>query len=441
MLPEAFTERMQRLLGEEFNAFTDAYQAPRNQGIRFHPLKCPQIPALDFLRSKIPWEENGFYYDPQARPGLHAYHDAGVYYLQEPSAMSAARLLDAQPGERILDLCAAPGGKSTQIAAAMQGKGLLVCNEYVSNRAKILSRNIERLGITNALVINEHPAHLEQFFSHWFDRILVDAPCSGEGMFRKEDAAVTDWSEETVRMCARRQLEILNSAAKMLRGGGRLVYSTCTFSPEENEGVISAFLHAHNNFYVEHVDAPYFSPGRPDWISDPADGIAHTFRLWPHKLKGEGHFVAVLRSSGAQSENVPAEPACNTPVEYMTFTKEALTKVPQGKHFFFGPFLYCVPEELPRLHGLKVLRPGLQLGQVQKGRFEPAHALAAALSSAVNVVNYPSDSPEIVKYLRGETLPCDKTGWTLVCVDGFSLGWGKSSGGVLKNHYPKGLRR
>lgn len=441
MLPNDFFTRMQRLLGDAFASFLASYDAPRNPGLRINPLKCAETPALPFLRTQIPWEPYGYYYDPDARPGLHPYHDAGVYYLQEPSAMSAARLLDAQPGERVLDLCAAPGGKSTQLAAAMQGRGLLVCNEYVPSRAKILSRNLERLGVSNSLVLNEHPAHLAQVFPHWFDRILVDAPCSGEGMFRKEAAAIADWSEETVQMCARRQAEILHSAAQMLRPGGRLVYSTCTFAPEENEGVISAFLHTHPAFTVEEVRAPYFSAGRPDWISDPAPRLEHTFRLWPHELRGEGHFAAVLRCCGEEDGTVPSAPAIRPPAEYTAFAAQSLTQPPQGKFISFGQSLYCAPNELPCLDKLKVLRPGLQLGCAQKGRFVPAHSLAAALSSAAQVVDFPCDSEEIAKYLRGETLPCTMQGWVLVCVDGFSLGWGKCADGILKNHFPKGLRR
>ena len=441
MLPEAFTERMRRLLGTEFEAFDRSYLLPRNVGLRFNPLKCTTPPTLSFLRDPVAWEPCGCYYDPDARPGLHPYHDAGVYYLQEPSAMSAASLLDARPGERVLDLCAAPGGKSTQLAGQMRGEGLLVCNEIVPNRAKILSRNIERLGIVNALVLNEHPAHLAQVFPDWFDKILVDAPCSGEGMFRKEEAAVTDWSEDTVRMCAGRQLEILCSAAQMLRGGGRLVYSTCTFSPEENEGVISAFLHTHPEFSVEITDAPYFSPGRPDWINDPAEGLEHTFRLWPHKLRGEGHFAAVLRKNGEEQGEIFSASGEKVPAEFSAFAKDNNLQLPAGKLIFFGQSLFLAPETLPDLRGLKVLRPGLQLGAVQKGRFEPDHALALALNSAKNVLRLSADSAELARYLRGETTPCEASGWTLVCVDEYSLGWGKCSGGVLKNHYPKGLRR
>lgn len=439
MLPAAFLERMKRLLGEEYDAFLASYDRPRNTGLRVNPRKGAG--RLPFCGERVPWEPNGYYLLPDVRPGLHPYHDAGVYYLQEPSAMAPARLLDAQPGETVLDLCAAPGGKTTQLAAAMEGRGLLVCNEIHPKRARILSSNIERLGVTNALVLNEHPAKLAERFPRFFDRILVDAPCSGEGMFRKEDAAVTDWSEETVAMCADRQSEILNSAAEMLRPGGRMVYSTCTFAPEENEGVISRFLRAHPDFFAETVDAPWFDRGHPDWIDDPSDGLERTFRLWPHKLRGEGHFAAVLRRVGEDMRTVGARqkaealPSCVR--DFITENKLPL----DGAAVSFGETVYLAPEGLPELRGLRVLRAGLELGEVRKGRFVPAHALALALADFPEKVDHPADSGQIDAYLHGQTLLAPQRGWTLVCTDGYPLGWAKGADGVLKNHYPKGLRR
>lgn len=439
MLPSSFLERMKRLLGEEYDAFLASYDKPRNTGLRVNPRKGAV--KLPFCEDRVPWEPNGYYLLPDTRPGLHPYHDAGVYYLQEPSAMAPARLLDAKPGEVVLDLCAAPGGKATQIAAAMHGSGLLVCNEIHPKRARILSSNIERLGVTNALVLNEHPAKLAKRFPNFFDRILVDAPCSGEGMFRKEDAAVTDWSEETVAMCADRQSEILNSAAAMLCPGGRLVYSTCTFSPEENEGVISRFLHSHPDFFTVEIDAPWFEHGHPEWIDDPADGIEHTFRLWPHKLRGEGHFAAVLDRRGEKERTVGAlqktEPLPDCVREFIAENKLPLN----GKAVSFGETFYLAPGQLPDLRGLHVLRAGLELGEVRKGRFLPAHALALALTDFPAKADYPANSPEIDAYLHGQTLFAPQNGWTLVCADGHPLGWAKGAGGVLKNHYPKGLRR
>ncbi len=440
MLPNGFLERMKRLLGEEFEAFLASYEQPRNTGLRLNPLKG-KIMVPDFCAEPVPWAENGYYLKSGVRPGLNPLHDAGVYYLQEPSAMAPAALLDAHPKERVLDLCAAPGGKTTQLAAAMNGDGLLVCNEIHPKRAKILASNIERMGIANALVLNEHPAKLAERFVSYFDRILVDAPCSGEGMFRKEDAAVSDWSEETVAMCAARQLEILLSAAKMLAPNGRLVYSTCTFAPEENEGVISRFLELHPDFTVEKVEAPWFAAGRADWTERPAKGIENTFRLLPHKLRGEGHFAAVLRKTdGPSRKEVPEQVTVKMPSVISQFLCEHQIAL-NGKVIAFGETYYLVPQELPSLGGLKVLRAGLELGQVRKGRFVPAHALALWLKDFSNKADFASDSREIMSYLRGETLYGEQRGWVLICVDGHSLGWAKGADGVLKNHYPKGLRR
>lgn len=442
MLPEEYMTRMQRLLGAEYGDFLAAYEKPRNAGLRLNPLKTDCPPELSrFALRPIPWAENGFWYRPDVRPGKSPWHDAGLYYLQEPSAMAPAGLLDAQPGERVLDLCAAPGGKSGQLAGAMRGEGLLVCNEISESRARVLSGNLERLGVANALVLNERPQRLERVFPGWFDKILVDAPCSGEGMFRREEAAVADWSELTVRMCARRQAEILDTAAVLLKPGGRLVYSTCTFSPEEDEGTVSEFLKRHPDFAVEKTEAPWFSPGRPDWVKEPAPGLADTFRLWPHKLSGEGHYAAVLRrldgEAGETARQTPAEP----PAELEAFRGEAGADIPEGMFVLFGSRVFLAPHGLPSLAGLRVLRAGLELGEARRGRFEPAHAWALWLKTAARTMDFPEDAPELRRYLAGETLPGREPGWTLVTADGLSLGWGKCADGVLKNHYPKALRR
>ena len=443
MLPEAFLSRLKTQLGDEYDDYLRALDRPRAVALRFNPLKCDAFPALPFLEEQVPWSEHGYYYTPDARPGLHPWHEAGVYYLQEASAMAPVSLLYPQPGELVLDLCAAPGGKTTQIAAAMMGEGLLVCNEINPKRAKILARNIERMAVPNALVLNHHPADLERHFVGCFDRILVDAPCSGEGMFRKEEAAVSDWSEETVNMCADRQKQILTTAARLLRPGGRLVYSTCTFAPEENEGTVSDFLKAHPEFSVCPISQTHFCPGRPDYIDDPAPGLADTFRLWPHKLKGEGHYFAVLvrqEDDGAASTISPSAPE-KLPKEWTDFAKAMNICLPAGKPALFGSTLWWLPPQMPELKGLKVLRAGLELGEVKKGRFEPSHALALYLKDCASVQDYAPDSPELAAYLHGEVIPSDKKGWILVTAGGYSIGWGKGDGKVLKNHYPKGLRR
>ena len=429
MLPEAFLERMKAQLGAEYGQFLASLERPRAVALRFNPLKGER-PDLPFVGQPVPWEPEGVYYDPEARPGLHVYHEAGVYYLQEASAMAPVALLDPQPGERVCDLCAAPGGKTTQIAGRMGGQGFLLCNEINPKRARILSRNIERMAVANALVTNEHPETLAQRFPGFFDRVLVDAPCSGEGMFRKEEAAVTDWSEETVAMCARRQGEILHSAAKLVRPGGRLVYSTCTFAPVEDEGVVAAFLEAHPEFTPEPVEAPWFAPGENA-----------SYRMWPHKLLGEGHFAAVLRKTGGETEDIPLEANEKLPKQWDSFAKELNITLPAGKAVCFGQSLFWAPEEMPEIRKLKVLRPGLELGNVKKDRFEPAHALALWLKECANVQDYGPDSEEIRDYLHGDVVPSGVKGWCLVRAGGYSIGWGKGDGRVLKNHYPKGLRR
>ena len=429
MLPQAFLDRMKNQLGEEYQAFLDSLERPRAVALRFNPLKG-SAPEMDFVGSAVPWEPQGYYYDPESRPGLHVYHEAGVYYLQEASAMAPVALLDPQPGEKVCDLCAAPGGKTTQIAGRMGGEGFLLCNEIHPKRAKILSRNIERMAVSNALVTNETPENLAKHLPAFFDRVLVDAPCSGEGMFRKEEAAVTDWSQETVEMCSRRQAEILHCAARMVRPGGRLVYSTCTFAPEEDEMAVAEFLKSHPEFTPEILETPWFVPV--------ANG-GH--RMWPHKLLGEGHFAAVLKKNGGEEADVEEETGEKLPKPWQSFAKDMDIRLPAGKAVLFGQNLFWAPEELPRLRGLKVLRPGLELGEVKKDRFEPAHALALWLKDCACVQSVDPESREMAQYLHGEVLPTKRKGWCLVKAGEYSIGWGKGDGNWLKNHYPKGLRR
>lgn len=430
MLPEAFLKRMEAQLGPEYPAFLASLERPRAVALRLHPRKRP-AKALPFLGGPVPWEPLGFYFDPQARPGLHPYHEAGVYYLQEASAMAPVALLDPQPGERVLDLCAAPGGKATQIAGRMEGRGLLVANEIHPKRAAVLSRNVERMGVPNALVTSEPPQKLAARLPGYFHRVLVDAPCSGEGMFRKEEAAVTDWSPETVAMCARRQREILDRAAALVAPGGRLVYSTCTFASEEDEQIAEWFLETHPAFVPEPVKAPWFASGSPG-----------TYRLWPHKLLGEGHFAAVFtRTEPGESETPALLPQAKLPKSWENFRRETDISLPAGTPVLFGTVLYLTPPETPELRGLTVPRPGLALGEIRGDRFLPAHALALFQPAGAPEADYSWDSPEIGAYLHGEALPSPRRGWVLVTVDGVSLGWAKGDGRWLKNHYPKGLRR
>lgn len=464
-LPALFEEKMRELLGEEFPAFLKSYEGEPYQALRVNTLKIPREEferISPFSLRPVPWAGDGFYYGQSDRPGKHPWHEAGLYYIQEPSAMAVAELADARPGERVLDLCAAPGGKTTQLAAAMKGEGLLVSNEIHPARAKILSSNVERMGISNAVVTNETPKRLGERFPAFFDRIVVDAPCSGEGMFRKEEQALSQWSPENVELCADRQQEILEEAARMLRPGGVLVYSTCTFAPEEDEGSAALFLERHPEFSVEVLETyGGFAPGRPEWAAKPREELSHTFRLWPHRLEGEGHYAAVFRKAGSGPDRaetgkaekgkeglrkLPSKEAAAF-LLYREFARENLKEgrfaEPEGVPVLFGSELYLLPCELP-LSGLKVLRAGLHLGTLKKNRFEPSHGLALALSAEEALRTCPllPESEEIKAWLRGESLSRDaQAGWTLVLAGGYSLGFGKQTGGTLKNHYPKGLRR
>ncbi|MCM1539952.1 MAG: RsmB/NOP family class I SAM-dependent RNA methyltransferase [Blautia sp.] len=501
MLPQEFLNRMQRMLGDEYEAFLAAFGQERYQALRLNALKKgfngwsaadvqriqdsgALFSHMGFLHlSEVPWAENGYYYETADQPGKHPYHAAGVYYIQEPSAMAPAELLDIKPGESVLDLCAAPGGKSTQIAAKLGGEGFLLCNEINGARAKILSENVERMGIVNAYVTNETPARLAEMFPEYFDKILVDAPCSGEGMFRKNEAACEEWSPENVSLCAARQDEILDCAARMLRPGGKLVYSTCTFAPEENEGSVIRFLERHGEFFILPIEKKELGlagcGGSADYLKDSAlrcespdlqgkaSLLGYTLRLWPHKVKGEGHFAALLQKTGELPDGYRSSPVNGfvTGVsgrelgEYFQFCQETFgTKelpVGQGErqvYLRFGDNIYLVSPRMPSVKGLKVLRPGLHLGTLKKNRFEPAHALALALSpeNVRNVWNLDCEmggdigtSAEnlAAAYLKGQTFPAEgDKGWYLVCANGFGMGWGKLAGGIMKNHYPKGLR-
>jgi len=455
MLPQAFTDRMKQMLQDEYSDFVKSYEETKNQALRLNPLKGDGGRFLElcpFHLSPVRWNKDGYYYDEEDKPGKHPYHEAGAYYIQEASAMAPVTYMEVRPGEKILDLCASPGGKTTQIAAAMEGKGILVCNEIHPARAKILSENVERMGVKNAIVVSHAPDELAEHFPGYFDKILVDAPCSGEGMFRKNEEACTEWSPENVDMCAKRQDAILESAAQMLKAGGRLVYSTCTFAPQENEGTISRFLQKHPEFSILPVKkSEGMAGGNPLWVENAAKGIEHTIRLWPHKLHGEGHYLAVLQKAG---ETVGADReskgGCEKGLQerdyqdYLSFERAYLEIEMKGTFIKFGEQLYLLPENAPALKGLKVLRPGLHLGTLKKNRFEPSHALALAMeSSAVKQsADMKADDGQIRDYLNGQTFPvAEKSGWCLITVDGYSIGWGKAAGGIMKNHYPKGLRK
>lgn len=479
-LPEEFKDRIQKMLRDESEAFFMSYERPSYKSLRLNPLRfdegaepdagilLPDITGISetlHLSERVAWEPLGFYYNEDVvLPGKHPYHEASVYYIQEASAMAPVTYLDIRKGERILDLCAAPGGKSAQIAGYLKGSGLLVTNEIHPARVKILSENIERMGVPNAIVTNETPGRLANHFPGYFDKILVDAPCSGEGMFRKNPEAIDEWSPENVALCAARQEEILESADEMLRVGGRLVYSTCTFAQEEDEGSITRFLAKHPEYKLLPVEC------KGGMVNG---SLMHTIRLWPHKVKGEGHFLAVLvkgeehpvqdhELSGSRSSIPPggllnslSEKEIAAFLEFQTQHLHTDYGMENTTFLRFGDNLYALPLRSPSLKGLKVVRPGLHLGTFMKNRFEPAHALAHVLrmTDTVNYVNLPADSVEVRDYLNGQMLriPADSgidvwienpaSPWTLLCVDGFPLGWSKNVNGSFKNHYPKGLRR
>lgn len=433
-IPKEFQDRMKKMLSDEFEAFINELAKEPVSGVRINTLRKSAKEAFEAefgKKEQVTWCENGYYCDKSKISGKHPYHMAGLFYFQEPSAMIAAEEADIQEGEYVLDLCAAPGGKSTHAAAKLNGKGLLVSNEIIPKRAKILLENIERMGITNAIVTNESPEKLAKKYPSFFDKIIVDAPCSGEGMFRKEEKAITDWSEEHVHSCAQRQKNILDSAVLMLKKNGILVYSTCTFSLEENEENIRYLVEKHNMTVC--VDEK---------------GNKKIRRIYPHREKGEGHFAAALKKEWGevqipekQSKDKKDEKLAETLKLYKEFEKKILNISLDGEWELFGDNLYLKPCETD-IDKIKVVRCGLHVGILKKNRFEPSHALALALSKEdfKNVMDFSVHDEEICKYLGGETLPCDKSGYTAVCVDGYTLGWGKASGGVLKNHYPKGLR-
>ena len=452
MLPIEFVERMKQMLGEEYAAFEASYDKEKYQALRINTLKADKATFLEkasFSLSPVPWEENGYYYTAQDTPGKHPYHEAGVYYIQEPSAMAPVPFLEVKPGERVLDLCAAPGGKSTQIAVALEGRGLLVCNEIHPGRAKILSENIERMGVRNALVTNETPEKLEQIFAGYFDKILVDAPCSGEGMFRKSPAIMKNWEQYGVEYYQKLQREILPSAVKMLRPGGMLLYSTCTFSPEEDEDTLAFLLREYPELSMADSPLSYegFAPGRPEWADGPEE-IKKSIRIWPHRMEGEGHFVALLKKSedaeGAPYTTERVRPA-KLSEEAEAFLKRLGIKLAPERIIAREERLYYLPENLPDLSGLRILRSGLLLGEMKKNRFEPSQALACALKAEEydNCYNLTADDEDVIRYLKCETIDakCDvKDGFVLVCVDGYPLGWGKAAKGVIKNKYLAGWR-
>ena len=442
-LPEAFLARMHTLLREEYKSYLAAMEEQPLRGIRLNTLKCTAetlAASFPFALQRAPFSPCSYYYPPEGpKVGALPLHHAGAFYSQEPSASSAVTALNPQPGDRVLDLCAAPGGKSSQIAACLNGEGLLWSNEIVKSRAAVLLSNLERMGVRNAVVSSSRPDVLCPQLAGYFDKVLVDAPCSGEGMFRRDPQAIQDWSEEHVRSCAVRQAAILDSAAEALRPGGILAYSTCTFSPEENEQTVSAFLSRHPDFSLCDTGLP---GGRPGFF-----GMEKARRIFPMD-GGEGHFVALLKKAG-RSLPVPASLPEQAPRQLLAEAEKVWRSVccvpfPNRPVAAAGEKLLLLPSDPPSLRGKGVLRAGIPLCERKGKRWEPCHGLfLAAHPQDLNLcLDFAPDDMRLAAFLRGEEIegPQEGRGYCGVSVSGVVLGFGKLSGGRLKNHYPKGLR-
>ena len=436
-LPAAFTDQMRSMLGDEYPAFLRAMDMPPALALRLNPDRpSAERAAAPFICEAVPWEPLGRYLLPGAKPGADIAHWAGAYYIQEASAMVPARVLKPLPGERVLDLCAAPGGKSTQMALAMAHEGVLVSNDPELSRAKVLAGNLERMGASNALVVSALPDKLAERWPETFDAILVDAPCSGEGMFRRDPDARLEWNPSAPAGCAARQAVILDCAARMLKPGGRLVYSTCTLNRVENEDGIAAFLDRHPDFSPEDFHLNGLEPSR--------DGM---LKLFPHRIHGDGHFATLLRKAGESSlEASPSnrvDPAASKLLAALERETGPLPEWLRGMRLLLnGDRLYAVPQGAPRLDGLRVIAPGLSLLRAGRSHIEPHHALAMALPMGGPLREVALDNARARDYLAGEALAVEgEKGWTRVTWKDLPLGWGKLSDGTLKNHLPKGLRR
>lgn len=451
-LPAAFIEKYQRLLGEQAPAFLASFDQESQAGFRVNPLKegAPTA-SLKTATGRVPYVPTGWY----GKVNGHSLdHVTGWVYSQEPSAMAVGEVVDPQPGERVLDLCAAPGGKSTHLLAKMEDQGLLVANEIFRKRAVVLAGNLERWGGQHVVVTNESPDQLAPHFPQFFDRILVDAPCSGEGMFRKEPAGIEYWTPDYSAECARRQKKILASAMKMLKPGGTLVYSTCTFAPEEDEQVAAWLLATYPELSMAAIKKfPGMDDGRPDW-ADGNPALKQAVRLFPHHIQGEGHFIAKFKRAGApvkpkrkrgkgKRQASRLAPTKEQRARWETFRKRALPDYQEGTLVCFGDQLYDLPAGMPEIDDLRLVRPGLHLGTLKKGRFEPGLALALATRPSQCPVTLEIDHDQWRAYVHGDTLagPHDwENGWYLLVCGGHAAGWGKLVNGTVKNFFPKGLR-
>ena len=460
-LPEDYQSRMQEMLGDEYLQYLDSFNHSYGQTLRVNQLK---MEPADFIRrfllnGQVSWCDTGFYYEGDERLSANPYYHAGIYYLQEPSAMAPAAFLPVEPGDRVLDLCAAPGGKSTALAARLQGEGFLLSNDISASRCKPLLKNMEMAGVTNSVITCEAPEKLAGRFAGYFDKVLVDAPCSGEGMFRREPSMVKSWSAEEVKRYAVLQREILFHAAQMLRPGGYLLYSTCTFAKEEDEQTVEYFLEQHKDFSLQELPlCEGIEMGRVEWTLHGREDVRNCRRFLPHKVKGEGHFAALFKkeesadsSFGSVSGDWSTKEQKVSKEKIPEAMEDFMRDIPDWKQwkkriFFIKERAFLLPKHCPSLQGLRIVRSGLYLGDCLKKRFEPSQALAMALKSSEykKSISFPAEDIRIEKYLRGETVEIDNTeikGWTLFCVDGFPLGWGKCDRGRLKNKYNPNWRK
>ena len=456
-LPLPFLERMKEMLGDDYDAFLESYANPRTYGLRVNiaKLSCQDFEKLSpFEIRPIPWISNGYFYNEESRPARCAYYQAGLYYLQEPSAMTPASRLPIEPGDFVLDLCAAPGGKATALGAALNDTGFLLANDISTSRARALLRNLELFGIKNMLVTDEKPAKLAQRFPSFFNKILLDAPCSGEGMFRKEEALARDWTPEKSAELSDIQKDLILKAADMLRPGGMMLYSTCTFSPCEDEEVVAYLLKERSD--MELVDMPGYE-GFSQGAFEPSS-LRKCVRIFPHKMDGEGHFLALFHKKGDSLPPVfrPSgkEPDKNTRKWLEEFFAEIGLRTLGGQEFDWNrvevrkdKVYYQLPFPLD-LRGISFLRNGFYLGDLKKNRFEPSQPLALALHKGdiEATISLSVSDERITRYLKGETLNIEpeeaahKKGWHLLCADGYPIGFGKLVNGILKNKYPAGWR-
>ena len=455
-LPAEFELKMKELLGEEYESYLESFRAERVYGLRVNTLK---ISVEDFLKicpfevKPVPWTHNGFYYRGSDKPAKHPYYFAGLYYLQEPSAMTPAEILPVEEGDFVLDTCAAPGGKSTELASKLNGKGVLFSNDISNSRAQALLKNLELFGVKNTVILSEDPQKLEPQFREYFDKILIDAPCSGEGMFRKEPAVIKSWVEHGNEFYVNLQKQITKKALSMLKPGGMMVYSTCTFAPCEDEDMILYMKDLCPELKVLDIPNRYggFSEGMPEKAARYDEELKKCIRIFPHKVDGEGHFVALLQKgeeteTEKDSKNKKAD-ISRLPLELREFLSMVSMPFENGSFEIRNEKVYFVPDTGAAFTGLRVMRSGLLIGEMKKKRFEPSQAFAMALKEAEfsNIVSLPASDPRVLKYLKGETVDVSDVftgndGWVLFAVDHFPLGFAKAARGILKNKYLAGWR-